>query len=99
MFSVVFLCRYVAPEYAMTGHLLVKSDVYSFGVVLLELVSGRKPVDHSQPAGQENIVTWVRVPPLVKGHPVSPHKDTLSGCPHQFSPLFHSGFPAAPGHA
>eukprot|EP00249_Psilotum_nudum_P011922 c23468_g1_i2 orf=1059-3686(+) len=51
---------YVAPEYAMTGHLLVKSDVYSYGVVLLELLSGRKPVDMSQPSGQENLVTWAR---------------------------------------
>ncbi|CAI0474610.1 unnamed protein product [Linum tenue] len=50
---------YVAPEYAMTGHLLVKSDVYSYGVVLLELLTGRKPVDMSQPSGQENLVTWV----------------------------------------
>lgn len=44
----------------MTGHLLVKSDVYSYGVVLLELLSGRKPVDMSQPQGQENLVTWAR---------------------------------------
>ncbi|CAA3024338.1 receptor-like serine threonine- kinase ALE2 [Olea europaea subsp. europaea] len=51
---------YVAPEYAMTGHLLVKSDVYSYGVVLLELLSGRKPVDMSQPPGHENLVTWAR---------------------------------------
>ncbi|XP_028074540.1 uncharacterized protein LOC114276905 isoform X3 [Camellia sinensis] len=51
---------YVAPEYAMTGHLLVKSDVYSYGVVLLELLSGRKPVDMSRPPGQENLVTWAR---------------------------------------
>ncbi|XP_050205733.1 receptor-like serine/threonine-protein kinase ALE2 [Mercurialis annua] len=51
---------YVAPEYAMTGHLLVKSDVYSYGVVLLELLSGRKPVDMSQSPGQENLVTWAR---------------------------------------
>ncbi|KAK8473555.1 hypothetical protein PHAVU_001G167700 [Phaseolus vulgaris] len=51
---------YVAPEYAMTGHLLVKSDVYSYGVVLLELLTGRKPVDMSQPQGQENLVTWAR---------------------------------------
>lgn len=51
---------YVAPEYAMTGHLLVKSDVYSYGVVLLELLSGRKPVDMSQPEGQENLVAWAR---------------------------------------
>ena len=54
------ICRYVAPEYAMTGHLLVKSDVYSYGVVLLELLSGRKPVDMSQPHGEENLVTWAR---------------------------------------
>ncbi|KAL8490004.1 hypothetical protein ACS0TY_025778 [Phlomoides rotata] len=51
---------YVAPEYAMTGHLLVKSDVYSYGVVLLELLSGRKPVDMSRHPGQENLVTWAR---------------------------------------
>ncbi|KAL7199073.1 hypothetical protein ACSBR2_021372 [Camellia fascicularis] len=51
---------YVAPEYAMTGHLLVKSDVYSYGVVLLELLTGRKPVDMSQPSRQENLVTWAR---------------------------------------
>lgn len=54
------ICRYVAPEYAMTGHLLVKSDVYSYGVVLLELLSGRKPVDMSRSPGQENLVTWAR---------------------------------------
>ncbi|XP_057771667.1 receptor-like serine/threonine-protein kinase ALE2 isoform X2 [Salvia miltiorrhiza] len=51
---------YLAPEYAMTGHLLVKSDVYSYGVVLLELLTGRKPVDLSQPSGQENLVAWAR---------------------------------------
>ncbi|ONK81021.1 uncharacterized protein A4U43_C01F24380 [Asparagus officinalis] len=51
---------YVAPEYAMTGHLLVKSDVYSYGVVLLELLTGRKPIDMSQPPGQENLVNWAR---------------------------------------
>lgn len=43
----------------MTGHLLAKSDVYSYGVVLLELLTGKKPVDMSQAAGQENLVTWV----------------------------------------
>ncbi|KAG0587874.1 hypothetical protein KC19_2G198000 [Ceratodon purpureus] len=51
---------YVAPEYAMTGHLLVKSDVYSYGVVLLELLSGRMPVDMNNPEGQQNLVTWAR---------------------------------------
>ncbi|XP_039050904.1 PTI1-like tyrosine-protein kinase 3 isoform X2 [Hibiscus syriacus] len=49
---------YHAPEYAMTGQLTQKSDVYSFGVVLLELLTGRKPVDHKMPRGQQSLVTW-----------------------------------------
>ena len=49
----------MAPEYASSGKLTVKSDVYSFGVVLLELISGRKPVDLSQPFGEESVVEWV----------------------------------------
>lgn len=36
---------YSAPEYAMSGIYTVKSDVYSFGVVMLELLTGRKPLD------------------------------------------------------
>ncbi|KAL9316918.1 hypothetical protein ACSQ67_013435 [Phaseolus vulgaris] len=50
---------YHAPEYAMTGQLTQKSDVYSFGVVLLELLTGRKPVDHTMPRGQQSLVTWL----------------------------------------
>ncbi|XP_078443579.1 pto-interacting protein 1-like [Wolffia australiana] len=49
---------YHAPEFAMTGQLGPKSDVYSFGVVLLELLTGRKPVDHTLPRGQQSLVTW-----------------------------------------
>lgn len=49
---------YHAPEYAMTGQLNAKSDVYSFGVILLELLTGRKPVDHTLPRGQQSLVTW-----------------------------------------
>lgn len=49
---------YVAPEYALTGHLTTKSDVYSFGVVLLELLTGRVPVDMKRPPGQGILVSW-----------------------------------------
>lgn len=56
---------YMAPEYAASGKLTEKSDVYSFGVVLLELITGRKPVDTSQPLGYESLVEWAR--PLL-GH-------------------------------
>ncbi len=47
-------------RYAMTGQINQKSDVYSFGVILLELLTGRKPVDHTMPKGQQSLVTWVR---------------------------------------
>nr|ADN34283.1 ATP binding protein [Cucumis melo subsp. melo] len=50
---------YMAPEYATSGKLTDKSDVFSFGVVLLELITGRKPVDSSQPLGDESLVEWV----------------------------------------
>ncbi|CAK9326828.1 unnamed protein product [Citrullus colocynthis] len=38
---------YLAPEYAMCGHLTEKADVFSFGVVALEIVSGRPNSDRS----------------------------------------------------
>ncbi|KAG6508760.1 hypothetical protein ZIOFF_034141 [Zingiber officinale] len=49
---------YVAPEYASTGKLTTKSDVYSFGVVLLELITGRVPVDPARPQGEHVLVSW-----------------------------------------
>ncbi|CAL9056337.1 unnamed protein product [Musa banksii] len=51
---------YLAPEYASSGKLTDRSDVYSFGVVLLELITGRKPVDASRPLGDESLVEWAR---------------------------------------
>ncbi|GMJ08229.1 hypothetical protein HRI_004492100 [Hibiscus trionum] len=51
---------YLAPEYASSGKLTDRSDVFSFGVVLLELITGRKPVDPTQPLGEESLVEWAR---------------------------------------
>ncbi|KAI5593129.1 hypothetical protein BDE02_04G197800 [Populus trichocarpa] len=39
---------YIDPEYQETLLLTEKSDVYGFGVVLLELVSGRKPLERGK---------------------------------------------------
>ncbi|KAJ7519024.1 hypothetical protein O6H91_20G019800 [Diphasiastrum complanatum] len=51
---------YVAPEYANTGMLNEKSDVYSFGVLLMEIITGRDPVDYCRPVGQVNLVDWFK---------------------------------------
>jgi len=50
-------CGYIAPEYAYTLRVNEKSDTYSFGVVLLELVTGKPPVDPE--FGEKDLVKWV----------------------------------------
>eukprot|EP00271_Cylindrocystis_brebissonii_P017463 TRINITY_DN4553_c0_g1_i1.p1 TRINITY_DN4553_c0_g1~~TRINITY_DN4553_c0_g1_i1.p1 ORF type:complete len:1206 (+),score=298.09 TRINITY_DN4553_c0_g1_i1:673-4290(+) len=57
---------YVAPEYALTGHLTLKSDVWSYGVVLLELLTGRRCLDKERPAQEEHLVEWAR--PFLADH-------------------------------
>ncbi|KAK6229914.1 Protein kinase domain - like 10 [Theobroma cacao] len=50
---------YMAPEHATMQLITEKSDVYSFGVVLLEVLTGRHPLDPTLPGGAY-LVQWVR---------------------------------------
>ncbi|XP_018512326.1 probable LRR receptor-like serine/threonine-protein kinase At1g56140 isoform X2 [Brassica rapa] len=49
---------YLAPEYAMRGHLTEKTDVYAFGVVALELVSGRPNSDEILDDEKKYLLEW-----------------------------------------
>ncbi|KAL2231617.1 UNVERIFIED_CONTAM: putative receptor-like serine/threonine-protein kinase [Sesamum indicum] len=51
---------YVSPDYASTGMLNEGNDVYSFGVLLMEIITGRGPVDYSRPPGEMNLVDWFK---------------------------------------
>ncbi|KAE8712196.1 hypothetical protein F3Y22_tig00110260pilonHSYRG00054 [Hibiscus syriacus] len=52
------VCRYLAPEYFQHGKVHDKIDVYAFGVILLELITGRKPIEARRPPGEEKLVFW-----------------------------------------
>ncbi|XP_019185832.1 PREDICTED: serine/threonine-protein kinase CDG1-like isoform X2 [Ipomoea nil] len=49
---------YLAPEYLTHGKINEKIDVYAFGIVLLELLSGRKPIDNRNANAQKSLVLW-----------------------------------------
>ncbi|XP_010458318.1 PREDICTED: receptor-like protein kinase HAIKU2 [Camelina sativa] len=49
---------YIAPEYGYASKVTEKCDVYSFGVVLMELVTGKKPIE-AEYGESKDIVNWV----------------------------------------
>ncbi|PRQ43497.1 putative protein kinase RLK-Pelle-L-LEC family [Rosa chinensis] len=55
---------YLAPEYLLTGRATEKTDVFSYGAVVLEVASGRRPIEKEvsgvgKTAACSNLVEWV----------------------------------------
>ncbi|KAL6651823.1 hypothetical protein ACP70R_010748 [Stipagrostis hirtigluma subsp. patula] len=57
--DVVGTLGYIPPEYGQSPVATYKGDIYSFGIVLLELLTGRRPVDMCRPKGSRDVVSWV----------------------------------------
>uniref|UniRef100_A0A6N2M4K5 non-specific serine/threonine protein kinase n=1 Tax=Salix viminalis TaxID=40686 RepID=A0A6N2M4K5_SALVM len=49
---------YIPPEYSQTLMATCRGDVYSFGVVLLELLTGRRPVEVCKGKNCRDLVSW-----------------------------------------
>jgi serine/threonine protein kinase len=68
---------YLAPEYAMLGKASESCDVYSFGILLLELATGKKPLEKLSATVKRIITEWAQ--PLACERKFSELADPLNG--------------------
>ncbi|GJR19964.1 probable receptor-like serine/threonine-protein kinase [Tanacetum coccineum] len=72
---------YLAPEYFMHGIIDEKIDVFAFGVLLLEIITGRMPVDSEK----RNLVLWAK--PLIDSGDISGLADPDLGGEYNFDEM------------
>ncbi|KAJ8431764.1 hypothetical protein Cgig2_028981 [Carnegiea gigantea] len=51
---------YIPPEYGQSWIATLRGDVYSFGVVMLELLTGRRPVEICKTKALRELILWVQ---------------------------------------
>nr|GFA72816.1 probable receptor-like serine/threonine-protein kinase At5g57670 [Tanacetum cinerariifolium] len=73
---------YLAPEYFMHGIIDEKIDVFGFGVLLLEIITGRMPVDSKK----QNLVLWAK--PLIDSEDISGLADPGLGGEYNFDEMY-----------
>ncbi|GKC18930.1 probable LRR receptor-like serine/threonine-protein kinase isoform X1 [Tanacetum coccineum] len=57
---------YMAPEYALWGHLTYKADVYSFGVLALEIVAGKNNMRYRPSEDYYCLLDFVKLAVVMK---------------------------------
>ncbi|XP_062078683.1 probable receptor-like serine/threonine-protein kinase At5g57670 [Humulus lupulus] len=80
---------HLAPEYYMHGIVDEKTDVFAFGVFLLEIISGRKPVDGSH----QSLHTWAK--PILKQGEIEKLIDPKLGGAYDVTQLKRLAFAAS----
>ncbi|CAK7337561.1 unnamed protein product [Dovyalis caffra] len=80
---------HLAPEYYMHGIVDEKTDVFAFGVFLLEIISGRKPVDSSH----QSIHNWAK--PILSQGEIEMLVDPRLGGTYDVRQLKRLGFAAS----